>query len=105
MPFAVRGRNTDYSLGVWVEVDKKWFDRVLELWDDENQSEEPPFPGLLANIIPRHEPTLGLQVEVRLTGPRTRPQFFLRESVHLLYLEQVHGISSHQAAQYTALVS
>jgi hypothetical protein len=104
MPFAVREQHRDYSLGVWVEVEKSSFDRILELWKDEQQSEEPPFSGRLANLIPFHESTLGLLVDVRLTGPNTRPQFFLRQSTHMLYLEQVHGISLHQAAQYTGLV-
>lgn len=104
MPFAVREQNRDYCLGVWVEVERQWFDRTLELWDDERQSEQAPFPGLLANSIPFHASTLGLAVEVRLTGSSTRPAFFLRKSEHLLYLEQVHGISVHQAAQYTSLV-
>ncbi len=103
MPFAVREQDRDYCLGVWVEVERKWFDRVLELWEDEHQSAEAPFPGLLANRVPLHEDTLGLAVEVRLTGPTTRPQFFLRESTHMLYLEQVHGISVHRAGQYTSL--
>jgi hypothetical protein len=97
MPFAVRQHNRDYCLGVWAEVEREWFDRVFELWDDEKQSEEPPFPGRLANRIPFHADTLGLSVDVRLTGPSTRPQFFIRHSEHLLYLEQLHGISLHQA--------
>ena len=104
MSFSVRGQNRDYSLGVWAEVNKQSFDRVLELWEDENQTNEPPLIGSLANAIPLHEDTLGLPVEVRLTGPTTRPEFFLNKSQHMLYLEQVHGISVHQAAQYTALV-
>ena len=104
MPFALRGQGRDYSLGVWVEIARSSFDRILELWDLENQSAEPSFAGRLANVIPFHENTLGLPVTVQLTGPRTRPQFFLCPSTHRLYLEQLHGISVHHAAQYTALV-
>lgn len=104
IPFAVREQRREYSIGAWAEVDRYSFDRILELWSDSAQSEEPALSGLFANAVPFHESTLGLPVDVQLTGPQTRPRFVLRRSTHLLYLEQTHGISAHQAAQYTSLV-
>ena len=104
LPLPVRERASPYGLGVWVEVPKQSFDKVRDLWDSADQGNEPPFPGTLANMIPFQKATLGLGVNVHLTGPKTRPSFQVTDDSHMLHWEQLHGISSHQAHAYTSLV-
>ena len=60
-------------------------------------------PAVLANSIPTLDPTLGMAVLVRLSGPTTRPGFEVLECDHQLFAEQQQGISEHRASEYTSL--
>jgi hypothetical protein len=42
-----------------------------------------------------------LRLAVQLTGPKTRPQFFLDTAGHSLYVEQSRGIDEHRAIEYS----
>lgn len=103
LPLPVHGWDHPYQVGIWVEVSEADFQRIRELWDDEAQSTTPPFEGTLANDISIHESTLGLPVRVALTGPTTRPDFYVVNPEHKLYHEQNNGISSHRAFEYSSL--
>lgn len=105
IPLHVHERDQPYNLGVWVEIAKQQFDRYLELWDSEDISKEPMFQGILANQIPFHKDSIGLQVTVRFSKYPSRPTFHISPTDHLLYLEQIRGISPHQAYMYTSLVT
>lgn len=105
LPLPVVGRETPYNLGIWLEVSKKSFDRILELWEDVDQANEPPIDGRLANAVPFQLPTVGLAGLLHLTGPSTRPNFLVTDSLHAMYTEQVHGISLHQAHAYSSKVA
>jgi hypothetical protein len=105
IPLSVHERHEPYNLGVWVEIPKLQFDRYLELWDSEDVSTEPMFEGTLANQIPFHKVTTGLQVTVRFSKYPSRPTFHIEPTDHSLYLEQIRGISTHQAHMYTSLVT
>jgi len=100
----VHGSDVAYRLGVWVETGEAAFQRICELWHDEDQAREPPFEVTLANSIPTVPETLGLAALLHLTGPRTRPEVFLAPSAHPIAHQQHEGISSHRAYQYTATV-
>jgi hypothetical protein len=100
LPIPVQGRDLPYSWGVWAEVNKESFDRILALWSDENQASEPPLQGTLANEIPLFEGTLGLPLKIRLTGPTTRPAFHLDESPHPLWTEQRYGVDERRVDEY-----
>ena len=104
LPLRVEERTDTYNLGVWAEVPKASFDKVLELWDDPDQSAEPPFYGFLANEIPFRDGSLGLEMVVQLTGPTSRPSFKITNSAHGLHRDQSEGITPHQAHAYTKLV-
>ena len=100
LPLPVRGRDAPYRIGLWAEVDAPTFERIYRLWDDPKQSDEPPLPGILANDIPTLPRAVGLEVDIRLTGPKTRPEFFLKVSAHPLALEQHRGIDAHRTLEY-----
>lgn len=101
LPVQVEGVDEGLHWGLWIEVDAKSFERVLELWSDENQRQEPPFTGVLANEIPLSPPTVGLPVYMRLTGPTTRPEFgFVDTTSHPFAVECRGGVTMHRAAEW-----
>ncbi len=104
LPLPVAGWEVPYNIGAWVELSKKTFDRIRELWTDPNQRQERPFSAKLANDIPSHAPTCGLAVKLQLTSPTTRPEIIVPPSKHSLHIEQCQGISPHRAAEYTSFV-
>jgi hypothetical protein len=103
LPLPVASREAPYCIGLWVEVTQAAFERVYALWDAEEQLTEPPFAAHIANEILVAAGSLGLEVELRLTGPDTRPDIILKPGSHPLYLEQAYGIDEHRIAEYTAL--
>lgn len=103
LPLPVEGRERPYRIGVWVEVDEESYRRILELWMDENQASVPPFKGKLSNNIPSLNETLGISVNLQLTGPTTRPDILVKDNTHQLYREQNKGMSSHRAYEYSSL--
>jgi hypothetical protein len=103
LPLPVETREDPYCIGLWVEVSRDTFDHIYHLWDSEDQSAEPPFAARIANEIPTAAGSLGLEAELQLTGPRTRPKVFLAPANHQLYLEQTRGIDVHRVSEYTAL--
>jgi hypothetical protein len=103
LPLPVEAREIPYCIGLWVEVTQATFERVYELWNSEEQVHEPPFAARIANEIPTASGSLELHAEMRLTGPATRPDVFLRPSQHQLYIEQARGIDEHRVSEYSAL--
>jgi hypothetical protein len=97
----VIGRSRYYNMGVWGEVSEQAFARVYELWTDPNQASEPRISASLANCLPLIKNTLGLGLQIQLTGPKTRPQFYVTDTDHPLYREQTSGIDEHRALEYT----
>jgi hypothetical protein len=103
LPLPVREWEHPYRIGIWVEVERAAFDRVLELWDDSAQHEEPPFRAKLANDIPSLQSTRGLPVRLQLTTPKTRAVVLVPECDHGLHREQSLGITAHRASEYSYL--
>lgn len=101
LPLPVNGQSRRYCIGVWAEVSRDVFTRVNELWTDPAQASEPQMPAVLANALPLVPNTLGLSVAIQLTGPKTRPEYYLVATEHPLYSEQRRGIDSHRAVEYT----
>jgi hypothetical protein len=102
LPLPVLGRAKPYNIGVWAEISLETYRRIHELWDDPNQGNEPRLPGSLANNLPLQDTdTQGLRLSIQLTGPKTRPEFYVEVSEHLLYREQMDGINEHRAIEYS----
>jgi hypothetical protein len=102
LPIPVRGRKRDYHIGVWAEVDEAAFRRIVQRWQDVDQGDEPALPARLANAIKSLPDTLGLPVELRLTGLSARPRVRVLAADHPLHAEQAHGISVHRTQDYRA---
>jgi hypothetical protein len=103
LPLPVESRSRDYAIGLWVQVEESTFRRVIELWSEPNQVSEPPFSAWLANTIPTVPNTLGLAVQLHLTGPTTRPRLKIASQGHPLAVEQHQGITAHRANEYSSL--
>jgi hypothetical protein len=101
LPLPVNGRGGNYQIGVWVEVASSDFDRIGKLWTDPGQAAEPPMSATLANEVRLHPDSLGQALLLQLTGPKTRPQVFVRDATYSLGAEQRHGISAHRASEYS----
>lgn len=101
IPLPVIGADRPYRIGAWVEMSEDDIRVVLSLWEDESQSMHPPFNGRLANEIHGHTGSRGLKVEVRLTGPTTRPDIRVLPSGNDLYERQREGITAHEAFGYS----
>lgn len=100
LPIPVRGRGVPYRIGLWAEVNESTFGRIYALWEDPSQVDEPLLPAILANDVPLVPSTMGVEVDIRLTGPATRPDFYLRDTPHPLAIEQRHGVNAHRALEY-----
>jgi len=99
----VQDKGGDYCLGVWVKVSEKSLNRILDLWDDENQKNEPPMQGLLANNVPLTVNSLNSDVMIRLSGVTSRPYVTVKNEACSLYQEQTCGITIHRASEYSDL--
>jgi len=105
LPLNVVGRDEPYCIGLWVEVIQAAFERIYDLWDSDEQLSEPPFAALIANEVPTAVGSLGLEAELHLKGPGSRPNVYIKPGSHQLYVEQSAGIDAHRVSQYTALFS
>lgn len=78
---------------VWVLVKKDDFERMTELWNDENRILEKPYVGKLDTQLEVYPQTLDLSVMVITQKVGDVPKIELTECDHPLYLEQENGIS------------
>jgi hypothetical protein len=87
--------------GLWVEVDHQAYWRVASVWDDPNQSAEPPFACTVANDIPGYPSTRGLPGIIQLTGPHLRPSLTLTpNSSHPFAVETHAGVQFGRALEW-----
>jgi len=78
-----------FKIGAWAEIpDHDDVSRIVQLWNDDAQVEEPGFGALLANDLnrPFFEPPLppsplGTACIFQLTGPKTRPYLLFADGV------------------------
>jgi hypothetical protein len=101
LPLPVLGTERPYNIGVWVELSTDTFREIYALWSDPDQASHAPFPGALANEVYGCPGSRGLPLEIRLTGPTTRPEFYLIGDGHDLIRQQRAGITQHQAYEYS----
>ena len=89
----IEGAGTTIGWGLWVEVSDQTYWRVSAVWNEPDQSQEPPFPCTVANEIPNYPSTCGVPGTMRLTGVRTRPSLVLAEdSLHPFAVEARSGV-------------
>ena len=101
MPFDLTDVSGTTRWGLWAEIDEDHARRIHELWSDPEQKKEPPFPAVIANHLPDYPETLGLPVDVRLTGPSTRPELAFPAHVqHPLAVEYRSGVTAHRVIEW-----
>ena len=102
LPFPVKGRSDPYRIGVWAEITLGDYKRIYDLWSDRELASEPRMAATLANQLPlQTSNSLGLAISIQLTGPTTRPEYFIEATEHELYAEQQWGIDEHRALEYS----
>lgn len=101
LPIPVHGWHEPYCVGIWAELSKFTFGRILQLWRDPAQGKEPPLKAWLANNMPSFPSTYGLEVRLQLAEPPYRPSVTLVECEHALFQEQSCGITPHRAYEYS----
>ena len=100
IPLPIHECEGNYSIGGWAEVSQYDYQKILDLWDDEEQYKEPPIAATLANKIPLNSDTLECDIVVKLTGSTTRPNIIIADEKCSLYKEQKCGINIHRAYEY-----
>ena len=80
---------------------KKIFFDYVENYEEDN-STKPKFSGLVANVIPSYENTIGLELTVQLGSETQRPEFYFTDPMHLLTKEQAEGISIEKVHSFSS---
>jgi hypothetical protein len=105
LPVQVHGLTDVFRWGLWCEIEEATFARILDLWNDDNQSDEAPLPATIANSIPGNQ-TLGLAAHVQLTSPTTRPDIVIHESADNTFARQcLSGVDQHQAHLWSSIMT
>jgi hypothetical protein len=101
LPVPIKGEARLIAWGLWVEVDAPTYQRIVELWNDENQDAETPFACALANEIPNYPSTLGLPATMSLRKPGVRPTVILApDSDHAFAHETRTGVHFERALEW-----
>ena len=97
----VNGTDHCYGWGIWAEVPQEDFFDYVENYEEDN-STKPKFSGLVANVIPSYENTIGLELTVQLGSETQRPEFYFTDPMHLLTKEQAEGISIEKVHSFSS---
>ena len=103
LPLPVRDTEKNYCIGVWAQISPNSYNRVWELWSDEDQANEAPISGLLANAVHLNTGAKNAEIAIQLTGPTTRPIVKIKDENCSLYQEQQSGVTIHRASEYSDL--
>jgi hypothetical protein len=89
----------DFRFGVWVSVSAKHLLRILESWHTGMPDDEPTYSGYLCNRLPGYPDTLFLEVDTDARSATQRPSVSVRQTDHLLAIEQQQGITMARVQQ------
>ena len=103
LPLPVHDKGENYCLGVWAQVSENSYNHIYETWDIEDQTNEKPLKGLLANIVPLTTGSEDAEITVQLIGSTSRPEVTVTDKNCSLYQEQTCGITIHRANEYSEL--
>ena len=82
-----------FGWGAWAEVDWPTFERYLELYDVDGNS-EPTHIGTLANELPAYPGSIGTPVVIQFREPTKRPSLYVNpENQEKIAFEQHNGIN------------
>jgi hypothetical protein len=103
LPLPVHDKGDNYCLGVWVQVSENSFTHIYDLWEVEDQTNENPIHGLLANDVPLTTGSKNAEVSVQLVGAQSRPVVTVVDHNCSLHQEQTCGITIHRANEYSEI--
>jgi hypothetical protein len=85
-----------FAWGVWCSLSEQSYNQVMELWNEPNVENEPPFFGWLNTNLPSslYPQTLNLKTKVYLRNNNQRPFIELEPTYHPLAVEQREGITT-----------
>lgn len=101
----VLNSDQDFDYTVWVSLSEKNFRRMLELWDDPNRINEPPYFGWLSTYLPHYPQTLSLKTQVHTREVGVRPYIELEPTDHPLAIEQREGITLARVQEIAELLA
>jgi hypothetical protein len=96
------GLDERFVWGVWVSVSEESFERILELWKEEDLADEPPRFGWLNNSLPNYPDTLSLKTHIHVRSGNLRPAVELEPTDHPLAVEQREGITIERLEEIVA---
>ncbi|MES2776534.1 MAG: DUF2199 domain-containing protein, partial [Bacteroidota bacterium] len=100
LELTVEDNNDCFQWNLWVEVSRPDYDRISEVWDDENRILEPPYDGEIATQLEPYPQTSGLTVKIITQKVGVAPKLELPESNHPLYFEQQSGIDMNRVTDF-----
>jgi len=93
-----------FCWNVWVEVSEIDYERMSDLWKDENRILEKPYPAKIATSLKPYPETLDLSVNVITQKVGFIPKIELNESSHPLFLEQENGITMDRVTSFAKTI-
>jgi len=84
--------NTSFGWGLWVEVNKKTFNKYLEIYEVDG-THKPAEESLIANTPLKYENANNLKAKIQFCSPNERPELIFEENDYKLSQEQLNGIS------------
>ena len=85
--------------GVWGSLSRQNFEKLLEVFDEEERVELPAMFSWLSNQIDGYPDTLNLKMNAYIREPGTRPIFDLEPTDHPLSQEYHHGITPERVRE------
>jgi len=95
----VIGSDQPFVWGVWISVSKASWDRILELWQADDVSDEPPRFGWLSNWISGYPEPREIKCNLHIRPGNLRPAVELQLSDYPLAIEQREGISMERVME------
>lgn len=92
-----------FVMGVWSTLGEIEFDTTMELWDDPDRVNEPPYLGMLANEIPFYTNTRMLQTRVQTRAVGERPLISVPDK-HQLGIDQRDGITRTRVIEFAQYI-
>jgi hypothetical protein len=95
----VIGSDLPFVWGVWISVSKASWDRILELWQADDVSDEPPRFGWLSNWIAGYPEPREIKCHLHIRPGNLRPAIELQPTDYPLAIEQREGISMERVME------
>ncbi len=102
----VKGRPREQFVWTcWISLSHESFDRMQQLWDQPDRSDQAPAFGYVSNALPTYDPpTFALKSRVHTRDIGLRPWVELEPTEHPLPVEQRRGIADERIAAAASLL-